>query len=90
MALEDTLVVVPARLFREPDVAPESMETMRRRGGTWAAYRNEYLGHPDLGHLTFLQYGPTCTFKTPPTRMPDSPQMIGWRYQLVGTVDLTP
>ena len=69
-----------------PDDA--SLTTMRERGGKWAAYQNHDMGHPALGHLTFLQYGGTCTYKLPPERHPDTPQMIGWRYTFVGGVDL--
>jgi hypothetical protein len=54
----------------------------------WAAFQNHDLGHPDLGHLRFLAIGPGCTFKTPPARMPDTKEVIGWRYILVGKVNL--
>ena len=58
-------------------------------GVKWAAYQGHDLGHrATLGHLRFLAVGPGCTFKTPPERYPDTPQVIGWRYLLVGTVNL--
>jgi hypothetical protein len=41
-----------------------------------------------LGHIQFLCCGPGCTFAEPPKRMPDSHLGIGWRYLLVGTVNL--
>lgn len=62
---------------------------MRKRGGTWAAYRNEDMGHPDLGHLKFLRVGEDCTFKEAPRQMPDTSADINWRYQLVGFVDIS-
>ncbi len=68
----------------------EALETMRDRGGRWAAYQNVDLGHPQIGHLRFLQFGgPESTFKVPPERHPDTPQVIGWRYYYVGEVNLT-
>ena len=74
------------------DSAPEeeSLETMRDRGGRWAAYQNMDMGHYNLGHLQFLQFGgPGNTFKLPPERYPDTPQAIGWRYLYVGEMNLT-
>jgi len=64
------------------DIGKEALKTMEERGGTWFAYRNADMGHPDLGHLKFLQCGLGCTYETPPTRMPDMPDAINWRYQL--------
>ena len=47
------------------------------------------MGHSNLGHIVCLQYGPGCTFETPPERMPDSPRMgVMWRYGLIGTVNM--
>jgi hypothetical protein len=42
----------------------------------------------NLGHLQFLCCGPGCTFETAPERTPDSHLGIGWRYLLVGKVNL--
>lgn len=61
---------------------------MRDRPGTWAAYENHDLGHPNLGHLRFLKYGPDCTLKEPPEKYPDTSLGIGWRYVYIGTVNL--
>jgi len=41
-----------------------------------------------LGHLQFLCCGPGRTFTEPPARMPDTQHAIGWRYVLVGKVNL--
>lgn len=68
--------------------SPEALKQMRERGGNWAAYENHDLGHPDLGHLRFLKYGPDCTLKEPPARYPDTSEGIGWRYVYIGTVNL--
>ena len=67
---------------------PEALQAMRDRKGTWAAYENHDLGHPDAGHLRFLKYGADCTLKEPPLRYPDTSEAIGWRYQYIGTVNL--
>jgi len=66
-------------------IAPESLVTMQERGGTWFAYRNEDLGHPECGHLQFLSCGPGCSHEIPPEQMPDTPTGLGWRYRLVST-----
>lgn len=74
------------------DSAPEeeSLEVMRDRGGRWAAYQNIDMCSRNIGHLRFLQFGgPENTFKVPPERHPDTPQVIGWRYYYVGEVNLT-
>jgi hypothetical protein len=67
----------------------EALAQMRERGGEWFAYQNHDLGHPDIGHLSFLQCGEGRTFVTPPERRPDFPGgSLGWRYLLAGKVDL--
>lgn len=61
-----------------------------RRGDYVLVYRNEDLGHPDLGHCQTLTYGSEVsfiegdTFGLPPTTMPDVGGAINFRYQLVG------
>jgi len=68
---------------------PESLKQMRERGGSWAAYCNMDLGHPELGHLKFIKWGKGCTFAEPPKpQLPDFPTAINWRYQYVGEVNL--
>jgi len=68
----------------------KTMRAFQEDGIRWAAYQNHDLGHPDAGRLAFLQYGgPKSTFKTPPPRYPDTESVgLGWRYVLVGEVDL--
>lgn len=67
----------------------ESLEAMRARGGTWAAYRNEALDSATAGHLQFLRYGEGYAHSTPPQTFPfDTAAGTGWKYQLLGTVDL--
>lgn len=68
---------------------PEALALMAERGGDWYAYQNQDLGHPELGHLKFLQCGSGRTFVEPPKRHPDTADgAINWRYWLVGKVDL--
>jgi hypothetical protein len=64
-------------------IDPSALATMRERGGTWAAYRNEDLGHSQVGHLQFLKVGMDCTYAAAPEQHPQN-----WRYRLVGMVDL--
>ena len=76
-----------------PEIVNEALDAMRDAGLTlgrhrWAAYRNQDLGHPDLGHLQFLAVGPDCTFPEPPKRLPDTQRAINWRYWFVGWVNL--
>ena len=66
----------------------EALETMQSIGGQWFAYQNVDLGHPELGHLTFLKCGKDCTFPIPPKVHPDTNKAIMWRYHLIGEVDL--
>lgn len=80
-----------AKLISEKDAAQiseDALEQMKSQGGDWYAYQNHDMGHPYLGHLQFLQVGPECTYKKPPGQYPDTQQGIGWRYLLVGKVDL--
>ena len=57
------------------------------RGDGVAVYENNDLGHYDLGRIICLSYGSdVAVFETePPQRMPDLPDVIGWRYTLAGT-----
>lgn len=52
-----------------------------------AVYENHDLGHPELGHRRFFSFGaPDAQFlEEPPSRLPDFPTEINWRYVLVGT-----
>jgi hypothetical protein len=54
----------------------------------WAAYQNMALDSHNCGHLQFLAIGPDNTFKTPPSRMPDTWAGTGWKYLFIGWVDL--
>ena len=66
----------------------DALVQMRERGNYWAAYQNHDMGHPQLGHLQFIKYGPGCTFVSPPEPCPDTVHGLGWRYVFVGIVDL--
>lgn len=77
-----------SKLLANAKPEPETLAVMRERGGTWYAYQNHDLGHPELGHLRFLQVGPECTYQEAPERYPDSQYGLGWRYLRVGIVNL--
>jgi hypothetical protein len=62
---------------------------MRQRGGKWAAYQNAALDSANSGHMQYLMYGEGCTYGKPPERYPaDTEHGMGWRYVLVGLIDL--
>ena len=69
-------------------VERQTLETIRSRGGCWWAYENQDLGSGDAGRLVFLRCGEGCTHATPPPRAPDGSYGLGWRYLLVGQLDL--
>lgn len=70
------------------DDALRQMRGSTGEGQRWAAYQNHDMSHSLLGHLQFLRCGKDCTFQDAPRRMPDTRLGIGWRYVLVGIVDL--
>ena len=77
-----------AALLGNPTIGPEALQQMRERGGDWFAYQNHALDSAGLGDLQFLQIGPGRTFTKPPERMPDTIHAIGWKFLLVGVVNL--
>lgn len=55
------------------------------RGDGIAVYRNEDLGHRELGHVQMVSYGSPAALletDTPPEQMPDIGHSINWRYRL--------
>jgi hypothetical protein len=73
----------------KPDLAVLTILRERLKPGqTWYAFQNHAMDSASLGHLQFLCCGPGCTFTEPPARMPDTQHSIGWRYVLVGKVNL--
>ena len=76
------------KLLGNPTISPEALQQMRGRGGDWLAYQNHAMDSAGLGDLQFLQCGEGRTYQTPPARMPDTAHAIGWKYLLVGKVDL--
>lgn len=65
------------------------LDQIRERGGRWAVYENQDMGHPDQGQLQFIKYGPGCTYPTPPPHAPDTEAWgLGWRFRHAGYVDL--
>src|SRR5690242_2228153 len=77
-----------AKLIGDVRPSAEALQTMRARGGDCIAYQNHCFDSSSLGDLQFLQCGAGRTYVTPPPRMPDTQHGIGWRYILVGRVNL--
>lgn len=73
-------------------VHPEALAQMRRldrEGSYWGAYENCALDSANAGHMQFLHIGEGCTYPTAPEQYPaDTVHGMGWRYRLVGVVDL--
>ncbi len=76
------------KLLGNAKPSPDALATMRERGGDWFAYQNAALDSAGLGDLQFLQCGEGRTYQMPPPRMPDTIHAIGWKYLLIGKVDL--
>lgn len=80
------------KLLGEAEVTEVALKQMREIGGGlnggWAAFQNHDLGSAGIGDLRFLRYGTDCTFENPPEKYPDTKHGIGWRYLLVGKVNL--
>ena len=80
------------KLLGEPEVTDVALKQMSEIGGGlnggWAAFQNHDLGSRDIGDLRFLRYGTECTYKKAPKKYPDTQHGIGWRYLLVGKVNL--
>jgi hypothetical protein len=73
----------------DTEIAHEALTQMRERGGKWAAYMNMALDSGNAGHLQFLKYGEGCTYAKPPEEYPmDNIHGMGWRYRLIGIVDI--
>ena len=56
------------------------------RGDGIAVYRNEDLGHPEVGTIQFVSYGSEAAqleVDEPPQTLPDIGGRINWRYRLV-------
>ena len=68
--------------------SPEALKQMLERGGDWYAYQNHAMDSASLGDLQFLQCGEGRTYQAPPQRMPDTQHALGWKYLLVGKVNL--
>jgi hypothetical protein len=76
------------KLIGDPQIEPETLNTLRQRGGSWAVYQNLAWDSVGAGHITFLKFGPGCTHEIPPAHMPDTAAGCGWKYRHVGFVDL--
>lgn len=73
------------------DQAAEVAEQVNRwlaRGDGVAVYVNQDLGHPELGDWRPVSFGSVHALLEVPTadelpqRLPDTPKLINWRYQL--------
>jgi len=72
----------------DAEIAPEPLDQLRARGGTWAVYQNVAMDSAAFGHVQYIKYGPGCTFERPPEKCPDTSAGLGWKYKHVGFVDL--
>jgi hypothetical protein len=85
----EALIALLSERYEPEDMAEivGKLNAWLARGDGVAVYENHDLGHPELGRIVCLSFGSTgAVFEgEPPSRMPDLPQLIGWRYQLVGT-----
>lgn len=66
----------------------QSIDGWTDRGDGCAVYRNEDIGHPDLGRMKFVSFGSEAAqleVSEPPSTLPDIGEEINWRYQLFGT-----
>lgn len=71
--------------------SPEALAMMRERAkpnSDWFAYQNHDMCSSTLGDLRFLQCGQGCSYATAPQKLPDCHLGIGWRFLLVGKVNL--
>ena len=69
-------------------VPSESLDQMKYSGGDWYAYQNQVMDSCGLGHIIYLKCGEGCTHKTPPKNAPDGNYGLGWKYRLIGKVEL--
>jgi hypothetical protein len=76
------------KLVGDGKIEAEPLAQMRDRGGSWAVYQNIAMDSADLGRLQFIKFGPGCTHETAPEKCPDTAAGLGWKYALVGVVDL--
>lgn len=63
---------------------------VRDRGGhaKWYAYRNDVMDSAAHENYVFLLVGRRCTHEEPPPHLPDGYYGAGWKYRLVGIVDV--
>lgn len=80
-------------ILDEDEIDEASRKVMQKwfdRGDACAVYRNELLGHPELGHRQFVSYGsPKAQLEISqaedlPGFLPDIGNTINWRYCLEG------
>lgn len=83
-----------SKMIGEEKASPEALEQMKDSPANyestrWAAYQNHALDSANCGLFQFLAVGPDNTCKEAPERFPaDTSSGMGWRYLLVGWVDL--
>ncbi len=86
---EEVLLYLEGQDPKSP-IHPNTLGTLRERGGTWAAYRNEAMDHSQFSQHKYLKFGEGCGYPTPPLpRLPDTDREINWPYRYAGTVDVT-
>ena len=80
------------KIISDQKISPEALDLVRERthaGQKWYAYQNVAFDSAGLSDLQFLRVGTDCTFAEPPQKYPfDSQFGMGWRFWLVGEVNL--
>lgn len=82
---DEMLVLLRDEGYDDPTLVVELLNGWLLRGDGIAVYRNQELGHPQLGHVQIVSFGShAAQLETaePPTTLPDIGGAINWRYQL--------
>lgn len=73
-------------------VEADQLELLRSRvryhDDIWFGYENQVMDSSTRGELQFLLVGTARTHKTPPNCMPDTSMGTGWKWRLIGSVNL--
>lgn len=82
----DEIDTVVTEWYQDHEAVSEQMMSWLETGRTVAFYRNQDLGHPDVGAPRILTCNhPEAQFEgDPPKQLPDFPGEINWRFQLWG------
>jgi hypothetical protein len=74
--------------MKKIEIDPETVKTLKERGGSWGVYQNMLFDSSTAGHIQFLKVGEGCTYATAPKVYPaDTAYSSGHKYFCVGTVE---